>query len=150
MRCFGPNARAAAIEGSKVYAKDLMRRYRIPTARSRVFDDADRALEYAAAGGPVVVKADGLARGKGVVVAEDADQAVAAVAAIMKERIFGASGDRVLIEKRLFDPEVSVLAFTDGRTIVLMVSSMDFSSGCSGEIRCTPTCFPEGRMLFGS
>ena len=65
VRCFGPNARAAAIEGSKVYAKDLMRRYGIPTARSRVFDDADRALEYAAAGGPVVVKADGLARGKG-------------------------------------------------------------------------------------
>ncbi|WP_299300751.1 phosphoribosylamine--glycine ligase [uncultured Fretibacterium sp.] len=134
VRCFGPNARAAAIEGSKVYAKDLMRRYGIPTARSRVFDDADRALEYAAsAGGPVVVKADGLARGKGVVVAEDADQAVAAVAAIMKERIFGASGDRVLIEERLSGPEVSVLAFTDGRTIVPMVSSMDHKRAFDGD-----------------
>ena len=134
VRCFGPDARAAAIEGSKAYAKDLMRRYGIPTARYEVFDDADRALEYAAsAGGPVVVKADGLARGKGVVVAEDANQAVAAVAAIMKERIFGASGDRVLIEERLSGPEVSVLAFTDGRTIVPMVSSMDHKRAFDGD-----------------
>ena len=134
VRCFGPDARAAAIEGSKVYAKDLMRRYGIPTARSRVFDDADRALEYAAsAGGPVVVKADGLARGKGVVVAEDAAQAGAAVVAIMRDRVFGASGDRVLIEERLFGPEVSVLAFTDGRTIVPMVSSMDHKRAFEGD-----------------
>ena len=126
VRCFGPDARAAAIEGSKAYAKELMRRYGIPTARYEVFDDADRALEYAAsAKGPLVVKADGLARGKGVVVAEDAVQAGAAIVSIMRDRVFGASGERVVIEERLSGPEVSVLAFTDGRTIVPMVSSMD-------------------------
>ena len=134
VRCFGPDARAAAIEGSKVYAKDLMRRYGIPTARYEVFDDADRALAYAAAAkGSMVVKADGLARGKGVVVAEDAAQARAAVVAIMRDRVFGASGDRVLIEERLFGPEVSVLAFTDGRTIVPMVSSMDHKRAFDGD-----------------
>ncbi|RRD64968.1 phosphoribosylamine--glycine ligase [Fretibacterium sp. OH1220_COT-178] len=134
VRCFGPNARAAAIEGSKAYAKDLMRRYGIPTARYEVFDDVDRALEYAAsAKGPMVVKADGLARGKGVVVAEDAVQAGAAIVSIMRDRVFGASGERVVIEERLSGPEVSVLAFTDGRTIVPMVSSMDHKRAFDGD-----------------
>ncbi len=133
VRCFGPDARAAAIEGSKVYAKGLMRRYGIPTARYEVFDDVDRALEYAASlKGPMVVKADGLARGKGVVVADDAVQAGSAIVSIMQDRIFGASGERVLIEERLVGPEVSVLAFTDGNAIVPMVPSMDHKRAFDG------------------
>ena len=132
--CFGPNAAAAALEGSKAFAKGLMRKYGIPTAPFEVFEDAERAMAYvAAANRPLVVKADGLARGKGVVVAEDAAAAAAAVVSIMKDRVFGRSGDRVLIEERLRGPEVTLLAFTDGRTIVPMVSSMDHKRAFDGD-----------------
>ena len=134
VRCFGPNAKAAAIEGSKVYAKELMRKYGIPTACYEVFDDMERALAYVTlAGRPLVVKADGLAKGKGVSVAEDAEQARVAIRACMRERLFGASGERVVIEERLSGPEVTVLAFTDGKTIVPMVSSMDHKRAYDGD-----------------
>ena len=134
VRCFGPNARAAAIEGSKVYAKGLMKKYGIPSARFEAFDDPEAALRHIAAEDrPLVVKADGLAKGKGVVVADDAEQARKAVVSIMKDRVFGASGARIVIEERLSGPEVTVLAFTDGKTIVPMVSSMDHKRACDGD-----------------
>ena len=134
VRCFGPNAKAAAIEGSKVYAKELMRKYGIPTARYEVFDNMERALAYVTlAGRPLVVKADGLAKGKGVSVAEDEGQACVAIRACMKDRLFGASGERVVIEERLSGPEVTVLAFTDGKTVVPMVSSMDHKRAYDGD-----------------
>ena len=133
VRCFGPTAKAAAIEGSKVYAKELMKRHNIPTARYEVFDELDKALAYIeSAEGPLVVKADGLAKGKGVVVAEDKEQAREAVLACMRVRAFGTSGERVVIEERLSGPEVTVLAFTDGHTIVPMVSSMDHKRAYDG------------------
>lgn len=134
VRCFGPGAKAAAIEGSKVYAKELMKKYGIPTARYEVFEDVERALAYveAAGGTSLVVKADGLAKGKGVVVAEDAEQARQAVLSCMRDRVFGDSGKRVVIEERLSGPEVSVLAFTDGQTIVPMVPSMDHKRAYDG------------------
>ncbi len=124
--CFGPNAKAAIIEGSKVFAKDLMKKYGIPTAAYEVFTDRNEALRYLdGASVPVVVKADGLALGKGVTVALTRQEATAAVRAMMEDRVFGESGSRVVIEEYLTGPEVSVLAFTDGKTLVPMVSSMD-------------------------
>ncbi|MBR1672096.1 MAG: phosphoribosylamine--glycine ligase [Fretibacterium sp.] len=133
VRCFGPSAAAATIEGSKVYAKALMRKYGVPTARYEVFDDVDKALSYIAVSeAPLVVKADGLAKGKGVVVAENFEQARDAVLACMRDRAFGASGARVVIEECLTGPEVSVLAFTDGKTVVPMVSSMDHKRAYDG------------------
>ncbi len=124
--CFGPRKNAAIIEGSKVFAKDLMKKYGIPTAKYETFDNADAALAYLEnAPIPTVVKADGLALGKGVIIAQTRNEAKAAVRDMMEGGIFGASGSRVVIEEFLTGPEVSVLAFTDGKTIKPMVSSMD-------------------------
>ena len=124
--CFGPEAKAAIIEGSKVFSKDLMKKYGIPTAQYEVFTDASAAMEYVKSCQlPVVVKADGLALGKGVLIAMNREEAVAAVETIMLDRAFGDSGKQVVIEEFLTGPEVSVLAFTDGKTVIPMVSSMD-------------------------
>ena len=124
--CFGPKANAAIIEGSKVFAKDLMKKYGIPTAQYETFDNAAAALAYLeTAPVPTVVKADGLALGKGVIIAQTREEAKAAVRDMMEGGIFGASGSRVVIEEFLTGPEVSVLAFTDGKTVKPMVSSMD-------------------------
>ena len=117
--CFGPEAKAAIIEGSKVFSKDLMKKYGIPTAEYQVFTDAGDAMDYVKTCPlPVVVKADGLALGKGVLIAEDRAAAIAAVETIMLDRAFGNSGSQVVIEEFLTGPEVSVLAFTDGKTVV--------------------------------
>ena len=124
--CFGPRANAAIIEGSKVFSKNLMKKYGIPTAAYEVFEDADAALAYLdTADAPIVVKADGLALGKGVIIAETREEAKAAVVSMMKDGAFGQSGSRVVIEEFLTGPEVSVLSFTDGKTVVPMISSMD-------------------------
>lgn len=124
--CFGPGANAAVIEGSKVFAKDLMKKYGIPTAAYKTFDDMDRALAYLETSPlPVVIKADGLALGKGVTVAATREEAVRAVTEAMRDKKFGKSGNRIVIEEFLSGPEVSVLTFTDGKTVVPMVSSMD-------------------------
>ena len=132
--CFGPEAAAARIESSKVFAKDLMRKYGIPTAAYRTFRDPDEALAYLdTVSFPIVVKADGLALGKGVLIAQDYWQAVDAVGRIMKERAFGDAGREIVIEEFLTGPEVSVLAFTDGTTIRPMVSSMDHKRAGDGD-----------------
>ena len=125
--CFGPRANAAIIEGSKVFSKDLMKKYNIPTAKYEVFSAPADALAYLAAQNeyPTVIKADGLALGKGVIIAQDAKEAEDAVRSIMEDKAFGKSGDRIVIEEFLTGPEVSVLAFTDGTTVVPMISSMD-------------------------
>ena len=124
--CFGPRAAAAQIEGSKVFAKDLMKKYGIPTAAYESFDDAAAALRYLeTVEMPIVVKADGLALGKGVIIAQTREEARQAVISMMEEGMFGQSGSRVVIEEFLTGPEVSVLSFTDGETVVPMVSSMD-------------------------
>lgn len=124
--CFGPNKAAAIIEGSKVFSKNFMKKYGIPTAGYEVFDDAQKALNYLkTAPIPTVVKADGLALGKGVLICETREQAYDAVNSIMCDKIFGKSGANIVIEEFLTGPEVSVLSFTDGKTIVPMVSSMD-------------------------
>lgn len=123
---FGPEKNAAVIEGSKVFAKNLMKKYGIPTAAYETFEDYDAAAAYLRdAAYPIVVKADGLALGKGVLICQDQAEALDAVASMMKENKFGASGARVVIEEFLTGPEVSVLAFTDGKTVKPMVSSMD-------------------------
>ena len=124
--CFGPNKAAAILEGSKVFSKDLMKKYNIPTAAYRVFDDMAEALKYLkTAPIPTVVKADGLALGKGVTVAMTREEAVEAVKSCMEDKIFGDSGSHIVIEEFLTGPEVSVLSFTDGNVVVPMVSSMD-------------------------
>ncbi len=124
--CFGPHANAAIIEGSKAFAKQLMKKYGIPTARYEIFTDMAKALEYVeTAPLPTVVKADGLALGKGVVIAQTRDEAKAAVRSMMEDHVFGKSGDCIVIEEYLEGPEISVLSFTDGKTVVPMVSSMD-------------------------
>ena len=124
--CFGPRRNAAIIEGSKVFSKDLMKKYNIPTAQYEVFTDADEALKYVESCPiPTVVKADGLALGKGVIIAMTREEAKNAVVSIMKDKQFGKSGDRIVIEEFLTGPEVSVLSFTDGKTVVPMISSMD-------------------------
>ena len=124
--CFGPRANAAIIEGSKVFSKNLMKKYSIPTAAYEVFTDAESALEYLeSAPIPTVIKADGLALGKGVIIAMTRDEAKEAVRSMMEDKVFGKSGDSIVIEEFLTGPEVSVLAFTDGKTVVPMVSSMD-------------------------
>jgi phosphoribosylamine--glycine ligase len=124
--CFGPSAAAAQIEGSKVFAKNLMKKYGIPTAAYETFDSAELALKYLeTADMPIVVKADGLALGKGVIIANTREEAKQAVTSMMEEGMFGESGSRVVIEEFLTGPEVSVLSFTDGETVVPMVSSMD-------------------------
>ena len=124
--CFGPRANAAIIEGSKVFSKNLMKKYHIPTAQYAVFDDMDAALSYLdTAAIPTVVKADGLALGKGVIIAQTREEAKAAVRDMMEGHKFGTSGDHIVIEEFLTGPEVSVLAFTDGKVVKPMVSSMD-------------------------
>lgn len=124
--CFGPRKNAAIIEGSKVFSKGLMKKYNIPTAQYEVFTDADEALKYVESCPiPTVVKADGLALGKGVIIAMTREEAKDAVVSIMKDKQFGKSGDSIVIEEFLTGPEVSVLSFTDGKTVVPMISSMD-------------------------
>ncbi len=124
--CFGPNKAAAIIEGSKVFSKNLMKKYGIPTAEYEVFDDADKAFKYLeTAPIPTVIKADGLALGKGVIIAMTRDEARDAVVSIMQDKQFGKSGDNIVIEEFLTGPEVSVLSFTDGNVVVPMISSMD-------------------------
>ena len=124
--CFGPRACAAIIEGSKVFSKNLMKKYNIPTAAYEVFEDMGAALKYLeSAPIPTVIKADGLALGKGVIIATTREEAMDAVRSMMQDKLFGKSGDRVVIEEFLTGPEVSVLAFTDGKCVKPMVSSMD-------------------------
>ncbi len=124
--CFGPNKLAAEIEGSKVFSKNLMKKYGIPTAAYEVFDNIDDAMKYVdTVDMPIVIKADGLALGKGVLICQTHMEAAAALKEIMEDKIFGASGSRVVIEEFLTGPEVSVLSFTDGKVVVPMVSSMD-------------------------
>jgi len=126
IKCFGPTKDAAIIEGSKVFSKNLMKKYNIPTAEYEVFTDLDSALNYLdTASIPVVVKADGLALGKGVIIATTREEAKDAVKSMMLDKVFGESGSKVVIEEFLTGPEVSVLSFTDGKTLVPMVSSMD-------------------------
>ena len=132
--CFGPDAKAAQIEASKVFAKNLMKKYGIPTADYRVFENAEDALTYLeTAAFPIVLKADGLALGKGVLIAQSPEEAKQAVAEIMQEKRFGASGNRMVVEEFLTGPEVSVLAFTDGKTVCPMVSSMDHKRAGDGD-----------------
>lgn len=132
--CFGPRANAAILEGSKIFSKNLMKKYGIPTAAYEVFTDMSVALEYLKdTSYPTVIKADGLALGKGVVIAMDRAEAEEAVRSMMEDRLFGESGSRVVIEEFLTGPEVSVLAFTDGKTVVPMVSSMDHKRALDGD-----------------
>ncbi len=133
--CFGPNAAAAQIEASKVFSKNLMKRYEIPTAAYEVFDDSQMALGYIRGLGkyPVVIKADGLALGKGVIIAQSEGEAADALRSIMEDKKFGDSGNRVVVEEFLTGPEVSVLAFTDGTAIKPMVSSMDHKRAHDGD-----------------
>ena len=131
---FGPKANAAIIEGSKVFSKNLMKKYGIPTASYEVFEKAEDALAYLeSAPIPTVIKADGLALGKGVIIAMTREEAKAAVHDIMEDKVFGASGNRIVIEEFLEGPEVSVLAFTDGESMVPMVSSMDHKRAHDGD-----------------
>ena len=124
--CFGPKANAAIIEGSKVFSKNLMKKYGIPTASYEVFENPADALAYLeTAPIPTVIKADGLALGKGVIIAMTKEEAKDAVRSMMEDKVFGESGSRVVIEEFLTGPEISVLSFTDGKTLVPMVSSMD-------------------------
>lgn len=133
--CFGPNRDAAMLEGSKVFSKDLMRKYNIPTADYQVFDDADQAIAYIKAQNeyPTVIKADGLALGKGVIIAEDFATASEAVKSIMEDKQFGESGNHIVIEEFMTGPEVSVLSFCDGKTILPMVSAMDHKRALDGD-----------------
>lgn len=134
IKCFGPRKNAAVIEGSKVFSKNLMKKYGIPTAKYEVFADRESALAYLdTAPVPAVVKADGLALGKGVIVAETREEAKAAVNSMMQDKIFGESGSKVVIEEFLRGPEVSVLCFTDGKCIKPMVSSMDHKRAGDGD-----------------
>lgn len=132
---FGPRANAAIIEGSKVFSKDLMQKYHIPTAEYRVFDDPRAAIEYITEKNefPTVIKADGLALGKGVLIPETLEEAVAGVKEIMEDKVFGASGNHIVVEEFLTGPEVSVLAFTDGKCVRPMVSSMDHKRALDGD-----------------
>ncbi len=126
LRAFGPRKAAAIIEGSKVFSKQLMKKYGIPTAEYEVFDNSAAAVEYVKTKAvPIVVKADGLALGKGVIIANTHDEAIAAIHDIMDDKMFGNAGNKVVIEQFLTGQEVSVLAFTDGKTLVPMVSAQD-------------------------
>lgn len=132
--CFGPRANAAIIEGSKAFSKELMKKYDIPTAAYEIFTDREAALAYLdTVELPIVIKADGLALGKGVIIAETREDARAAVDSMMLDKAFGKSGERVVIEEFLTGPEVSVLAFTDGKAVVPMVSSMDHKRAQDGD-----------------
>ena len=132
--CFGPTKDAAVIEGSKVFSKELMKKYGIPTAKSETFSEPDAAIAYLkSAPYPAVIKADGLALGKGVVIAQTFEEAEAAVKNMMVDHVFGASGSRILVEEFLTGPEVSVLSFTDGNIVVPMLSSMDHKRAKDGD-----------------
>jgi len=132
--CFGPEAKAAVIEGSKVFSKNLMKKYGIPTAAYEVFSNMEEALAYLeSAPMPAVIKADGLALGKGVIIAQNLDEARAAVKTIMADKKFGDSGNQIVIEEFLEGPEVSVLSFTDGVTVKPMASSMDHKRALDGD-----------------
>lgn len=135
IKAFGPSALAARIESSKVFSKNLMKKYGIPTAAYEVFSDSEAAVAYIESTGkfPVVIKADGLALGKGVIIAEDLESAKDAVKSIMEDKVFGASGNNIVVEEFLTGPEVSVLAFTDGKTLAPMVSSMDHKRALDGD-----------------
>jgi phosphoribosylamine--glycine ligase len=152
--CFGPDKKAAILEGSKVFSKNLMKKYGIPTAAYAVFENAQDALSYVkTAPIPTVIKADGLALGKGVIIAQTREEAVEAVQTIMLDKKFGDSGNQIVIEEFLTGPEVSVLSFTDGKTVVPMVSSMDhkrahdndegLNTGGMGTIAPNPYYTPE-------
>lgn len=133
--CFGPDKKAAIIEGSKVFSKELMKKYNIPTAKYEVFDDAGKAIDYIKSENtyPTVIKADGLALGKGVIIAANEKEAVDAVRSIMEDKQFGESGNNIVVEEFLEGPEVSVLSFTDGKTVVPMISSMDHKRALDGD-----------------
>ncbi|MBQ3219438.1 MAG: phosphoribosylamine--glycine ligase [Clostridia bacterium] len=132
--CFGPKKDAAIIEGSKIFSKNLMKKYGIPTAEYETFTDMEKAISYLEkCDMPIVVKADGLALGKGVIIAENLEEAKTAVKSMMEDKVFGASGSSVVIEEFLTGPEVSVLSFTDGKTLVPMVSSMDHKRALDGD-----------------
>ena len=152
IKTFGPNKAAAILEGSKVFSKNLMKKYNIPTAQYEVFTDLNEAVKYLeTAPIPTVVKADGLALGKGVIIAMTRQEAIDAVRSMMEDKIFGESGNSVVIEEFLTGPEVSVLAFTDGETLIPMVSSMDhkraldndegLNTGGMGTIAPNPSLF---------
>ena len=132
--CFGPTKEAAIIEGSKIFSKNLMKKYGIPTANYETFSDMQSAFDYLDKQEmPIVIKADGLALGKGVIIAETLEDAKNAVKSMMEDKVFGASGANVVIEEFLTGPEVSVLSFTDGKTMVPMVSSMDHKRALDGD-----------------
>ncbi len=133
---FGPNKAAAIIEGSKAFSKDLMKKYEIPTAGYEVFDNSSDAISYIKSQNtyPTVIKADGLALGKGVIIAENEAEAVDGVKTIMEDKIFGESGAKLVVEEFLVGPEISVLTFTDGKTIVPMISSMDHKRALDGDL----------------
>lgn len=132
--CFGPNKKAAIIEGSKIFSKNLMKKYNIPTAKYEVFTDVEEAIKYVeTAPIPTVIKADGLALGKGVIIAKTVEEAKDAIYSMMQDKKFGASGEKIVIEEFLEGPEVSVLCFTDGKTIIPMVSSMDHKRALDGD-----------------
>lgn len=132
---FGPSKNAAAIEGSKVFSKDLMKKYDIPTAGYETFDNSQTAIDYVKAQNsfPTVIKADGLALGKGVIIAENLEQAIDGINSIMNDKIFGASGNSIVIEEFLTGPEVSVLSFCDSHTIIPMTSAMDHKRAFDGD-----------------
>lgn len=133
--CFGPNRRAAIIEGSKIFSKALMKRHGIPSAAYEAFSEVGQALSYAETCAlPAVVKADGLALGKGVVIATTREALVGAIRSMMVDRVFGTSGESIVIEEFLSGIEVSVLSFTDGKTLVLMLSSMDHKRAFDGDL----------------
>lgn len=134
-KTFGPRANAAIIEGSKVFSKELMQKYNIPTTEYKVFDNAEEAIDYIKERNefPTVIKADGLALGKGVIIPENLEDAIAGVKEIMEDKIFGASGNNIVVEEFLTGPEVSVLAFTDGKCVKPMVSSMDHKRALDGD-----------------
>lgn len=134
VRAFGPRKNAAELESSKVFAKKLMKKYNIPTASYEVFEDSGTALDYVrTAKLPLVVKADGLALGKGVLICNTENEAADAVISIMEDRRFGDAGKRIVVEEFLEGPEVSVLAFTDGKTIIPMESSQDHKRACDND-----------------
>ena len=135
IKTFGPNKAAAIIEGSKVFSKELMKKYEIPTAKYETFDDPEKAIKYIENNNtyPIVIKADGLALGKGVIIAESYSDAVRVIKEIMEDKKFGASGNHIVVEEFLTGPEVSVLAFTDGKTVKPMVSSMDHKRAFDGD-----------------
>ena len=134
IKCFGPTAAAAIIEGSKVFSKNLMQKYNIPTAGYHVFETPSDALHHINnCTFPIVIKADGLALGKGVIIAESILEAINAINNIMNDKIFGESGNKIVVEEFLKGPEVSVLCFTDGKTVVPMVSSMDHKRALDGD-----------------